>query len=117
MPLNNAGMTLLATTLQTNLAWGQLHSAPAGTSGTDNVTTSGRQPVIWGTPDSFGNFGLTSEIAFTDGDPGGEVYSVTLWDQETGGVFYGEFALDGDGTFGSAGGFSVTAIDFVGTSS
>lgn len=117
MPLNNAGMIALAVALQETLAYAQLHSAPAGTNGTDNLTTSGRQPTAWDTPDASGNFGLISEISFTDGDPDGEVYSVTLWDLETGGTFYGEFALDGDGTFGAAGGFLVTAIDFTGTTS
>lgn len=115
MPLNNRGMQLIATALQDTLTHAQLHSGPGGADGTDNVTTSGRQEINWSTPDSLGNFGLTSLINFTDGEINGVVTSVTLWDAETDGDVYGEWVLAGDQTFGFDGQYQVTAIDFTGT--
>jgi hypothetical protein len=114
MPLNKTGLTLLATTLQGVLLFGQLHSGPAGADGTGNVALPGRLPARWDTPDS--NFGLISAMNFTGGVPGSSVYSVTFWDAETDGGLWSEEPLTGDVTFNAAGEFQVTAIDFVGTS-
>jgi len=68
-----------------------VHSALAGVDGDDNIDPAGRQPLNWDTPDSDGDFGMISLASFIGGTPGGPVYSVTLWDAETGGAFYGEF--------------------------
>jgi hypothetical protein len=116
VPLNDAGLVVLANALRQTLLFAQLHSDVAGTGG-DNIAIAGRLPVTWATPDSDGDFGLASAVVFTGGTPGAPVYSVTLWDDETAGAFYGEFALGGDSAFSTAGQYSVTAIDFVGTSS
>lgn len=117
MSLNGTGMLLLAGVLQETLLYAQLHSGLAGVGGTDNIAIVGRQPVNWNTPVATGNFGLISLMSFTGGNPGADVYSVTLWDAETGGVFYGEHPLTGDVTFNALGDFQVTAIDFTGISS
>jgi hypothetical protein len=114
LPLNETGLTLLATTLQGVLLFGQLHSAPAGVTNMDNIALPGRLPALWNTPGS--NFGLISAMNFTGGTPGASVYSVTFWDSETDGTCRGEEPLTGDVTFNAAGEFQVTAIDFVGTS-
>lgn len=118
MPLNAAGMLFLANTLQTDaLLFAQLHSGLAG-DGTDNIAVPGRQPVDWDTPVGNGDFGLISAIDFTGGTPGGDVYSVTIWDAETDGSCHGEFPItDGDITFNLMGQFSITAIDATGASS
>lgn len=116
MPLNNAAMVLAANTLRTNLAYAQLHSAAAGTSGTSNVTTAGRLAVTWAAATGPGTFTLLSALNFTGGAANGPVYSVTLWDASSGGNFYGEFPLTGgDTSFNSSGAYSVTMIDLTGT--
>lgn len=115
MALNAAALTLLAITLESNLAFAQLHSGLAGTSGIDNIAVAARQSVPWGTIDVNAGFGLASSIDFTGGTPFGTVYSVSLWDTATGGNFYGEFPLGGDGAFNGTGQYSVTVIDFTST--
>lgn len=115
MPLNNAGMTVAANALRSALLFGQLHSAAAGTSGTSNLTSAGRQAITWTSVSGLGNFTLASQVNFTGGAANGTVYSITLWSASTGGTFYGEYAVGGDVTFNSAGNYAVTAIDLVGT--
>jgi hypothetical protein len=113
VPLNSAGTLLMADTLQETLLFAQLHSDIAGVDGTDNIAVAGRQPIVWGTPDSDGNFGLLSPLDFTDGEPDSGVYSITVWDTETDGACYGELPFgSGDLTFNAAGEYSVTVIDF-----
>jgi len=116
MPLNDAGLVYISNSLQEVLLFAQLHFDVAG-SGNDNIAVPGRQPVDWNTPASDGDFGLIAAVTFTSGVPGDPVYSVTLWDDETAGVFYGEFPLTGDSTFDNTGQYQVTAIDFSGTAS
>lgn len=79
MTLNNAAMTLAANTLSTNLAYGQLHSAAAGSGGTSNVTSAARQPISWAAATGAGSFSLASQINFTGGAANGAVYSMTFW--------------------------------------
>lgn len=118
MPLNETGMLFLAGSLQTDaLLFAQLHSGFAG-DGTDNIALAGREPVHWDTPSGTGDFGLISAITFSGGTPGGDVYSVTLWDEETDGACHGEFPItSGDITFNLTGEYQITAIDATGTSS
>ena len=56
--LNNEAMQSAAATLQTVLAYAQLHEDPAGENGTDNVVADGRQAISWTTPAGYGDFGL-----------------------------------------------------------
>lgn len=116
MALNDDGLALAANALVASLAYAQLHSAAAGTSGTDNAYALERQPVTWNIP-TTGDLSLASGIRFTGGTPNGTVYSVTLWDADADGTFYGEYPLSGDLTFNGQGEFLVTAIDFTATSS
>lgn len=113
MPLNDIGMVFVATELQTKLMFAQLHSGIAGAFGTDNIAVAGRQLIHWTTPAA--SFGLISVLSFIGGTPGGPAYSITLWDTETDGVYYGENPLGGDNTFNAVGEFQVTAIDVTGT--
>lgn len=115
--LNNDAMAVAATALQGVLQYGQLHSAAAGGSGTSNVTSAGRQAVSWGSITGAGDFGLASQIDFTDGAAGGPVYSITLWSASTNGTFYGEFILSGDTTFNGSGLYTVTSINLDGSAS
>lgn len=117
MPLNQNAMVVLANTLRATLLFAQLHSAAAGAVGTDNIAVAGRRPVFWGTPAPSGQFGLISAIDFTAGTPLGAAYSVSLWDAETSGVYYGEFVLGADSAFNSLGEYHVTVIDLTGTAS
>lgn len=112
MPLNDDGFNLAASALQTGMLFAQLHSAAAGLTYTDNVCPTGRKALLWSTPQA-GDFGLRSALKFTGGDPGGPVYSVTLWDDEVEGTCYGEFVLtSGDTAFNGEGAYQITAIDF-----
>ena len=120
MPLNNNALTALATTLQTILAFAQLHSGPAGMGAMNNVALPGRQAAHWGAPANA--FGLISAINFAGGLilAGTPAYSVTLWDAETetgSSHCFGEFVLSADTNFDLLGNFSVTAIDLTGTAS
>jgi hypothetical protein len=113
--LNTAAMQLLATDLQGVLKYGQLHSAPAGSSYTANLTTAARQPITWISPDTTGSFSLTYLIIFGGGAANAPVYSVTLWTAASGGICYGELPLTGDTKFNASGVYQVTALDFTGS--
>lgn len=116
MALNSIGLEALSTLLRATLAFAQLHSAGAGANGTDNICVTGRQPIAWGLS-SNGSFGLQSPIRFIAGLPNSPVHSVTIWDSEFDGVFYGEMPLSGgDGQTNLEGEFIVTALDFLASS-
>ncbi len=116
MALNEVGLEALAALLRATLGYAQLHSAGAGVDGTDNICVTGRQPIVWGLSTN-GSFGLQSPIRFIAGTPNSPVHSVTIWDSEMDGVFYGEYPLsDGDGQMNLEGEFIVTAIDFLASS-
>lgn len=116
MPFNNAGMVVAANALRAAAAYGQLHSGDAG-AGTANTTTAARQAIAWTTPTGSGNFGLAEPVDFTNGEPDSAVYSMTVWSAATAGTCYGQFVLAADSTFDGSGGYSVTALDFTGTTS
>lgn len=116
MPVNSAGLALTAATLRASLLYAQLHSGSAGVDGTSNIAIAARQPVTW-TIISSTEFALLSQLEFVDGTPGGDAYSVTLWDAETDGNCYAECLLSGDNAFNAEGKFLVTQIDFLATSS
>jgi hypothetical protein len=113
--LNATAMQLLAGDLKAVIGYGQLHSGPAGTSYTANLTTAARQPIQWSSPDTSGSFGLNYLIVFGGGAANGPVYSLTLWNMASGGTCYGEFPLTGDTKFNASGVYQVTACDFTGT--
>jgi hypothetical protein len=113
--LNAAAMQLLATDLQAVIGYGQLHTGPAGSSGTANLTTAARQPVQWSAPNTAGSFSLVYLVVFGGGAANGPVYSLTLWNLASGGACYGEFPLTGDTKFNASGVYQVTALDFTGT--
>lgn len=116
MALNSAGLALTATALKANLLYAQLHSGSAGSEGTSNVAIPGRLPVTWATV-SPTEFALQSQLEFRGGASGDPCYSVSLWDTETDGNFYGEYLLTGDNAFNNEGVFLVTQLDFLATSS
>jgi hypothetical protein len=117
VPLDNAAMVVGATALIAQFNVMKLHSAPAGSLGTSNLTTAGSQTVSWTAPTGLGNFGLASPVNFTGGAPSGSVYSFSLW--STGGTFWGEFPMSStaDPQFNGLGQYSVNAADFTGTAS
>lgn len=108
--LNDTAMGVAATALKAVLLYAQLHSAAAGGSGTSNATAAARQACSWGATTGAGDFDLDAAIDFTGGAASGPVYSVTLWSASTGGTFYGEFVLTGDGAFNTTGDYTVTQI-------
>lgn len=114
MTINDAAMTVAANALRGALLYGQLHSAAAGASGTDNLCTSGRLAITWTAATGPGDFGLAAPIGFDGGTPDGDVFSLTLWSASTAGTFYGEIQLTGDSQFDSSGAYSVTKMDFAG---
>lgn len=116
MALNETGLEALAALLKATIGYAQLHSAGAGVNGTDNICVTGRLPITWGVSTN-GSFGLQSPLRFIAGTPDSPVHSVTLWDSELDGVFYGECPLSGgDGQMNLEGEFIVTALDFLASS-
>lgn len=115
MALNNAALGAAGTTLVTDLAYGQLHSAAAGGSGTSNLCSSARQAITW--TNTNGTLTLTTSLAFTGVAANGAVYSITLWSASTAGTFYGEFVLTGDTTANSSGQYTVTALTLTASAS
>jgi hypothetical protein len=115
MALSNAAMDTGAAAIQAGYGYAQLHTAAAGSAGTSNVATSGRQPISWASPSGAGSFGLVSALNFTGGAASGPVYSVTIWSASTGGTFGGEFVLTGDTAFNSLGQYTVSSLGFTGS--
>lgn len=113
--LNTTAMSVAATALKGVLLYAQLHSAPAGASGTSNVTTAARKPISWGSTSGAGDFGLSAQLDFTGGTPDQDIYSITLWSASTAGTFYGEFIAEPDAAFNSGGDYSVTSLDLDGS--
>ena len=117
MALNSVGLEALAALLRSTLAYAQLHSAGAGVTGMDNVIVPARLPITWAAS-SGGSFGMQSPLRFVGGEPESPVHSITVWDSEMEGTFYGEFPLlAGDSALNIEGEFVVTAIDFLAQSS
>lgn len=112
--LNAAALTLGANALKAVLLYAQIHSGPAGTSGTANVGASTRKSITWGSVTGPGNFGISSSLSFTGGTPDGPVYSVTVWSASTSGVFYGEFLVSGSAVFDGSGNYVLSSLDLVG---
>lgn len=117
MPFSNTAMQDAANAIRTKYVYAQLHTAAAGGSGTSNVSSAARVPITWGAATGAGSFDISSQLNFTGGASSGPVYSVTLWNQASGGTFGGEFVLAGDSTFNSAGQYSVTSIAETGSTS
>lgn len=116
MALNAVGLEALAALLRATLGYAQLHSAGAGVDGTANICVTGRQRIAWGVV-SNGSFGLQSPLRFIAGIADSPVHSLTIWDSEMDGTFYGEFPLSGgDGQMNLEGEFIVTALDFLASS-
>lgn len=115
--LNNAAMTVAANALKGVLLYAQLHSGPAGSSGTANVTTAARKAVTWGTVTGAGDFGISAQIDFTGGATNGDIHSVTLWSASTSGTYYGEFVINGDAAFNNSGDYSITSLNLDGSAS
>jgi len=112
-------MAVAAAALKDVLLYAQLHSAPAGTAGTANVSTAARQPITWGATTGAGDFALDEQLDFTGGEPDGDVYSLTLWSASTSGTFYGEFVIAGTpntaNQFNSGGDYTVSSLTLDGS--
>ena len=116
MPLTNQGLQDMALAFQGKYVYAQLHTAAGGAAHTSNVSAAGRVSVSWSVPVNDGDFDIASPLAFTGGAPSGPVYSVSLWNQLTGGVCGGEFLVTGDTSFNAAGEYTVTSIGLNGSS-
>lgn len=114
--LTQAAMTVGANAMKAVLGYAQLHSAPAGSAGTNNVTTAARKPITWGSTTEKGDFGLGAQVDFTGGTPDQDIYSITLWSASSGGTFYGEFIAEVDAAFNNGGDYSLTSLDLDGSS-
>ena len=99
-------MVAAAGTLQEILLYAQLHTGPAGATGTDHLSMADRQEVTWSAITGAGDFGLASDINFTGGELGGPVYSVTLWSADRGATA---------GESGNGGTYSNTPLTWVDT--
>lgn len=114
---SNAAMVVAANAIRGVATHMQAHSGDPGASGTSNATTAARQPVSWSSPTADGDFGLASAVNFTGIAASGAVTWVSLWSQlAAGGTWYGNFQLTGDQVANAAGEYSVTALNFNGSS-
>lgn len=113
MPLTDATLNSLGTSLGALATHLSLHSADPGTTGA-NPTTHTRVAVTW-TVDADGDLTSGSK-AFTGGAANGAVTHVGLWSAATAGTFRGAFALTGDLTSNAAGEYTVTQVTINGTS-
>lgn len=116
MPINDAGLDVMANAFRAAATHAAIHTANPGTTGT-SPSAAGRQAVTWTTPTTGGDFNLSSALNFTGGAASGAATYVGLWSASTGGTFYGGFALTGDQTFNAAGEYTLTNITFTGTAS
>jgi hypothetical protein len=115
MPLTDAVLNTLGSTLDGLITHASLHTADPGTTGA-NESSAARQAVSF-TVDADGDLTLDSTLAFTGGAASGACTHVGLWSASSGGTFRGGFALTGDQTFNAAGEYNVTALTINGTSS
>lgn len=113
--LNNTAMGVAAAALKAVMLYAQLHSGPAGSSYTSNVTTAARKSITWSSTTGAGDFGLGAQIDFTGGESNGDIYSVTIWSASSGGTCYGQWIIAGDPAFNSSGDYSLTSLDMDGS--
>lgn len=115
MPLTDATLNSLGTSLAGLITHISLHSADPGATGTSEVGT--RQAVSWSV-DADGDLTMTGGTrAFTGLTANQAIHSVGYWSASTGGTFRGSNPVSGDTTANSAGEYNVTAITINGTSS
>lgn len=104
--LNDAAMCHAADSLKEILLYAQLHTAPAGSEGTDHQSIAPRSAITWSTSTGAGDFSLATDLNFTGGELGGPVYSVTLWSADRGATA---------GSSGIGGTYSGTPLTWVDT--
>lgn len=114
MPLTDATLNNLGTSLSTLAGFLAIHTADPGTTGT-SPAASARVACTW-TVDADGDLTLTASAGFTGGAPNGPATWVGLWSASSGGTFRGAFQLTGDQTFNASGAYTVTQITINGTS-
>lgn len=114
MPLTDATLNSLGTSLAALCTHASLHTGDPGSTGTA-LTTAARQAVTW-TVDGDGDLTLTAPVNFTGVAANGAVTYVGLWSASTGGTFRGGFALTGDLTANAAGEYTLTQLTINGTS-
>lgn len=115
MPLTDATLNSLGTTLAGLCTHASLHTADPGATGA-NASAAARKAVTFSV-DADGDLTLTGTVAFTGGTANGACTHVGLWSALTAGTFRGGFALTGDLTFNSAGEYTLTGLTINGTSS
>jgi hypothetical protein len=115
MPLTDATLNSLGTSLAALCTHASLHTADPGTTGA-NESSAGRQAVAFNV-DADGDLTLTVTENFTGGAASGACTHVGLWSASSGGTFRGGFALTGDQTFNAAGEYNLTGLTINGTTS
>jgi hypothetical protein len=115
MPLTDASLNSLGTSLAGLITHASLHTADPGSTGT-NESAAARKAVTFSV-DGDGDLTLSNgPLAFTGGTANGAVTHVGLWSASTGGTFRGSFALPASQTFNASGAYNVTGITVNGTS-
>lgn len=112
--LNDAALNLMADALGDAALYLSLHSAAAGSTGT-NETSAARVAAAW--PNAANGDITVTGKSFTGGAASGPVAEVGLWSAATGGTFYGSFPLTGDTTFNAAGEYTVNNLTINGAAS
>jgi hypothetical protein len=116
MPITDAELNNLGTTLAGRLGFMSLHSADPGTTGANEVTGGGyaRQACTF-TVDADGDLNLDGTETFA-GPAAQGVTHVGFWSAASGGTFRAGFALTGDAAFSAGGVYEVTDGNINGTS-
>lgn len=106
-PINDALLNVMATAAGAAATHLSLHSGVPNASGS-NETSAGRVAAGWGAA-ANGDITATNK-AFSGGASGGAVGYVGFWSAATGGTFYGYLPVTGDGTFNSAGEYTLNSV-------
>lgn len=96
----------------------QLHVADPGVGGAANKSSAPMVVPVFTVVDANGGWDLASTMVFSGGTPNGTVRYGSAWTATDGtGSWCGNFALTGDLTFDSNGGYTLESLPVTGTSS
>jgi len=115
MALNDAGLDAF-TASSPGATHVSLHTAAPGTNGA-NESSAGRLAITWSGPTSGGDMAAAAPLAFTGGEPNGDIVAVGLWTAATGGTFLGWLPTTGDTAFNAEGAATVTSLTVSATAS
>jgi hypothetical protein len=115
---SDAAMTVGANAIRAAIGGAQLHTDDPGVGGAANKSSAPMVVPSLTVVSGPGNFSLAAPMPFAGATANGPIKWVSLWSNTSGsGVWYGNFQLTGDLTADSDGEYTVTNINFNGSSS